>query len=236
MVNKNESVINLIPIFQGKKGSYNRLVLEVLAEAKEPLKPWELAKRIHEKEPKEVDWYRGTQKIYSILIRKGGRLEELEKKDYITFRNGKWELTFKGLITALIVNPQLKSKVLNRFKRVSNFLLMQLPETHAPREIPLGRLAILGIKMDGEKLKKLLEVGAKVIAEDGEQLIDFTVRETKDLINNGLDLDRITTQKLNMLLGLKRFLFLDDRFTQLLDKLGNKILRELEADAPQGGG
>jgi len=224
MTNKNESIMDLIPIFKGKKGLYNRLILEILAEAGEPLKPWEIAKRIYEKSLKKAtDWYHGTQKIYGTIIRKGGRLEELNKKDYIRFREGKWDLTGKGLIAVLLANPNLKSKVKVETRRIFQMMFQLLPkENEMIADIPI-QVGIFGIKLKTSvaKLRKLFETAINLITENGEYLIEFLIRETEGLIRNGLDLDRINTQDLTSMLCIKRLLFTDEQFIQLLQRAIN---------------
>ena len=91
-----ESLLKKIGIFTGKKAEYNRLILETLLEAEDlKLKEWELAKRIQTKTKPMGDWYSHTQRIYSILIRKKGRLEDLSQKGYVNWKRNEVELTFK---------------------------------------------------------------------------------------------------------------------------------------------
>ena len=216
MVNKNESVMNLIPIFQGKKGSYNRLVLEVLAEAKEPLKPWELAKRIYEKEPKEVDWYRGTQKIYSVLIRKGGRLEELERKKYISLKDGKWSLTIKGIMVALIIRPDLKQKMRNE---AIKFLESSIPFDSATLESP--EIPVLKIAYNiAEASLKTMKKNMDILPQYLDSFVDKAVESTKALIKRGYDIDRVSEADLLTILTPNIALSLDEIVPKsIIDKM-----------------
>ena len=93
---ESESIDSLIPIFKGKKRENNSLILELLL-IHGLLKPWELAKKMSEKTSRDV------HDIYSIIIRKKGRLEELEYKKYIMNYDGKWLLTDKGIYAILII-------------------------------------------------------------------------------------------------------------------------------------
>ncbi|GEM_PF-4462505 len=98
-------------IFEGKKAVYNRAILKALNNYG-PLSKWELAKKLRDMLHPSISGetaYAKSLKIYSVLIRKGGRLEELLKKEFITkvTSNGetKYALTIKGLIALYLHKP-----------------------------------------------------------------------------------------------------------------------------------
>jgi hypothetical protein len=96
-----------IGIFSGN--AYNKQILKVLIASK-GISGYDIAKVLqHERNPvleREIIVYR-TQKIYSVIQRKNARLDSLEAKGYIAQKNGKYELSFKGIIAILIDEPNL---------------------------------------------------------------------------------------------------------------------------------
>jgi hypothetical protein len=99
-------------IFEGKQAIYNKLVLETLLMNGE-LTAWEIAKQIEPQIVKmEGDPYHKSQKIYGVLIRKDGRLDDLRFKNYVFLENNKkYQIDFKGLI-ALIYDGMLEDEKL----------------------------------------------------------------------------------------------------------------------------
>jgi hypothetical protein len=90
-----------IGIFLDKKSAnYNLSILEALLSR--GATAWQLAEILHKKtdptqgkEVIEVKRYR-TQKIYSVIQRKQGRIDDLKNKGYLKEENGVWDLTRKG--------------------------------------------------------------------------------------------------------------------------------------------
>lgn len=118
------SAISKIGIFTGRERVYNEFILKTLFVKPNPMKGWDIAKEVYHslvrnsvlpKRWKELDWYSVTQKIYSVLIRKNGRLDDLRKKGYIGGRKAEnstvWYLGVKGAIATLILDKKLISGV-----------------------------------------------------------------------------------------------------------------------------
>lgn len=187
-----------IGIFQGRSGQYNKAILEVLAEALidgEMLKEWELAKRIQKMIGSENNWYAEAQRIYSVLIRKNGRLNDLREKWYVDFETkteeetGRkvryWHPTVKGLVAALLLRPDLIDKVpkspvweskelqlglKKRIRKLSKFT----KKKHYPIRASYKPLIKLGLQFmdyfrDEERLRRLIS-DVELLISKGFQL------------------------------------------------------------------
>ena len=186
-----------IGIFKGRSATYNKLILQVLTEALsrgERLKEWELAKRIQKKLNKGNNWYVEAQKIYSVLIRKNGRLNELKNKWYIQCEveeeDGRrvryWLPTPKGLVSALILDPNLIDGVVNspiweskEFKKGLTKRVKKFRKTVQKGPVP--------IKVASKPLKKLLFQFIDSFKD--KQRLRQLITDTKYLINKGFQLD-----------------------------------------------
>jgi len=100
----------MIPIFEeGKEAytAYNKAVINTLA-VKGPMSAWQLAKHIESqiKTVKDTTTSTRLQKVYSSLVRKDGRLNDLQNKGYIEFdlQKQQWQLTPKGVLAFLMLN------------------------------------------------------------------------------------------------------------------------------------
>lgn len=185
-----KQLIKLISILTGKKGRYNRLILEVLAENPNGLKAWDIAKEIWKRLKVEEDWYRGAQRIYSLLIRKGGRLEELESKEYIVSKENKWQLTEKGLITVLVMKPEFKSKYKEEIGAMVDKFLKEFNKIKA-------------VAKDNRLLIELLDMYISIVKtglEDLDFVIDEIVKNTRKLIMSGVNLDLIPSNNVFLLI------------------------------------
>jgi hypothetical protein len=175
-----------IGIFSDKSAKYNLAILETLLPQKATA--WQIAealqKKINPAENKEVRFYR-TQKVYSVIQRKKGRLNDLRDKGYIKEQDGNWKLTKKGLIALNIKKPDLvaneiianKEKLLTLFKeevdRMPNDTIKQ----------PLG------IQIDLSKLKPLL------VKIDPADFLSMLLEEARALLLKGIELDRIEEEE-----------------------------------------
>gem|GEM_PF-2263834 len=184
-----------IGIFKGRSAQYNKLILQVLTEAfseGKELKEWELAKRIQKKLDNGGNWYVQAQRIYSILIRKNGRLHDLEQKHYISHdvktEDGRkvryWTVTSKGLVAALILYPTLIESVVNRIRKDKEFkkglnkgikkFRKTLQRGHQPIKFaskPLKKAAsqLFNWIWDRKELQELID-DIKLLIENGFQL------------------------------------------------------------------
>ena len=196
--NKNRKL--KIGIFQGKSALYNQTILETLYEHNNPLTTWQIAKSLQNKlkptENKEIASTR-SHKIFSVIQRKKGRLEELRKKHYIIVKEKRWSLTWKGYITVLINKPELFEKIeMKQYKFTIN-QMRQEAQTPASIKIPFG-LSINGEQFKEDYLKTL------GIAENNPSYILLMVEETKQLIKEGISLDSITNKSLIQILSLRK--------------------------------
>ena len=166
-----------IRIFEGKKAEYNMAILETLFKH-EPLTTWEIAKQIQQtKNPAEnleSNFYR-TQKVYGVIARKGGRLESLAKKEYIMLKDGKWELSFPKADAILIKKPEIISEAHEHYVEIPPPLI-QVPKRK--------KLKPLGLRLHNVNTKELhMDIATKI----------------KDLVKEGIDLDRISNRNLSLL-------------------------------------
>lgn len=189
----------MIPIFEGKQATYNKAILEALL-TEGPMSAWQLAKHITPKieTVKRTLASTETQKVYSVLVRKDGRLDDLKSKEYISLNEEtqKWEIAAKGMIAICIEKPQLKPLINLQYWNkhvIGNF---KIPKEKM--EIPL-----VGITIDGEIWGKNLSNLLSKFKAGNVSTVDRIVGDAKKLIDEGVNLDKISTRSLIQLLWTK---------------------------------
>lgn len=175
-----------IGIFSDKSARYNLAILETLYQR--GATAWQIAENLQRKinpsENKEVRFYR-SQKIYSVIQRKKGRLNDLRDKGYIEEKEGIWELTTKGITALNIEKPDLvinelqahKNQVLEQFKQKTSTMSGTLKEP-------------FGIQIDLSQMRDGLGKTLNYLLEDPAFFSTF-IEEAKASISEGVDLDRI---------------------------------------------
>jgi hypothetical protein len=136
------------------------------------------------KEIKEVKRYH-TQKIYSVIQRKNGRLEDLRNKGYIEEKEGIWQLTAKGILALHLIEPELvtnklqaeKDQYLGEFKQKTSTMSGVLKEP-------------FGIQIDLSQMREGLGKTLTYLFEESG-FFPLFIEEAKALIDEGVDLDRI---------------------------------------------
>jgi hypothetical protein len=189
-----------VGIFTDKKSSkYNKLILEALLS--QEITAWQIAEILKQKiirtSDKESILERryNIQKIYSVIQRKTGRLEDLKTKGYITEKSGKYQLTRKGLVALNIIKPDLVAIEVATNK---NSLLEQFEK--AVSVFPDEKIESLGIQIDVSQLKAHLK---KI---DPAKILGMILEETKALPSEGIELDRINEEDLlGLVKGRKSF-------------------------------
>jgi hypothetical protein len=176
-----------IGIFSGKSAEYNQSILETLL-SKEAT-AWQIAEVLQKKRnpilDKEARFYR-SQKIYSVIQRKKGRLAELENKSYIKVRDGKWSLTKKGWIALSVKNPDFLT---NELRTLEHIFAQELEKEVS--SLPDNTITHpFGIQIDLAKTKTAL---AKI---NPTQLLRILLKEAKALLSEGIELDRISEENL----------------------------------------
>ena len=171
-----------VGIFQGKKGKYNQLIFKALHE-EGYLSAWQIAKYISKKDPerRKRDWYHETQKVYSVLIRKNGRLEELVNKEYVQKTPRGYRTTYpKGYCLALTLHKDIKIPKIDMFDIT---LLLQ----GAKAEYPM-------VDADTHaNLKELLEIYAELNSkEEGYRVL---AKATLGMLHLGLNLDVVSNEE-----------------------------------------
>jgi hypothetical protein len=150
---------------------------------------WQIAgtlqKRINTSEQKDARFYR-TQKIYSVIQRKSGRLADLKSNGYIVENNGKWKLTKKGLIALSIKRPDLVASGI----QASEDTLATIFKEYV-NAIPNETLREpLGIEIDLSKIKSYLE------ELDPTSILRKILEESRILLSHGVELDTISEEDL----------------------------------------
>ncbi len=176
-----------IGIFSDKSAEYNQAILETLLPKEATA--WQIAEALQKKRnpvvDKEARFYR-TQKVYSVIQRKKGRLSELKNKGYIKERDGKWSLTKKGWIALSVKKPDL---VKNELQAKEYTLLEQFKKEVS--SLPDDTITHpFGIQIDLGKIKLALE------KMNPTQLLTILLEEAKALLLEGVELDRISEEDL----------------------------------------
>lgn len=182
-----------IGIFEGKKAEYNIDILEALF-TRGPLTSWEIAKQICKTRGSTettAEKFYGSQKVYSVIMRKGGRLESLNKKDYIMLKDGKWELCFPKGDAILIKKPKLIAQIhpYHLKKEAINIGGRRFRKFKAP----FG----LQVQVDIKKLQAT--VSNFMNSLNVRQLHVVMAEAMSRLAQEGIDLDRINNKDLAFL-------------------------------------
>jgi hypothetical protein len=187
-----------IGIFEGRKAYYNRLILKILIE-KEPLKAWDIAKQIAKGSMEK------TQDVYSTLIRKDGRLNELLEKEYISvLPNKQFIPTLKGIIAYLLTEKNPKISTLH-----SNLLSEMDISDKSDLTLPFFDIPITALSKEFFECLEEMTV---------EELCEF-----KPLIHETLswiDLDAISNEELAIILIIRLNKALLKKLLDMLSKLG----------------
>jgi len=163
-----------LEIFKGRKGTNNKLVLKSLYD-NGYLSGWKLAREIAENDPrrrgKKKNWYHEAQKVYSVLVRKGGRLEELSNKEFIEKTDQGYRLTiYKGLCSALTLYENVKEPAIDELSKTYEIF----PE-----------------------LKEAMEIISRLYPETLVEKYKVMLRTTKELLDQGWNFDRVTNKQFN---------------------------------------
>lgn len=161
-----------VAIFKGKKGENNESILKTLYE-KGYLSAWKIARQIAENDPKRArkNWYHETQKVYSVLIRKGGRLEELLGKEFIEKTDQGYCLTiYKGLCSALTLYENVIPPAIDDLSKIEEVF----PE-----------------------FKEMRDIIYRLHPEAQVEQYEIIRRTTKELLVKGLNLDTISNREFN---------------------------------------
>jgi len=223
-----DNILEKIPIFTGKKAGYNRLILETLLEAENlTLTEWELAKHIQAKTKTQGDWYSQAQRIYSLLIRKKGRLEELNNKGYIDWKRNKVELTFKGMLAAVLSNPELEERAIKMWEHAVKSGMGMLPVfVSKVARTQRTRLPLVGININGKRMKRLFLAFAKGLAANAKVEFKAMIEHIKKLIRNGLNLDEISEFDLLNMVTFNRVVAARESFVRNLERAIDEALEE----------
>jgi len=186
MKNNRQDIVPILDKGDESHRIYNRLVLEILFREGE-LGAWELAKKISEKgwqikTLKKTESSTITQKIYSVLIRKEGRLPDLTTKQYIKLNERiKYELGIKGLAAILIKEPGIASQMSSYYTSEQVFLNKQ-------------DLSFSPFSIFTEDVKALEDVMKRIYTNP--RFYSFFAEHVKAMIIRGTNLDSISEDNL----------------------------------------
>lgn len=202
-----------IGIFRGKEATYNSLILETVFKDG-PSTNWEIAKKMY-KTGKIRDKTGKIPKIHNIygnLQRKKGRLQDLQKKQYLREENEKWILRLKGFIALRNKYPEMVVILREKMKKLPRSF--ELPdESSFFRVFPLS--------------KGLIQSITSSIYTKIRNLADF-LDYANEIVESGVvDLDQIKEQDLIILLtlGITKDQWLK---TPEMKNLQKRIEKELE--------
>jgi hypothetical protein len=181
-----KSNIPRIGIFTDKSATYNLKILEILDKLNHAT-AWQIAKKIAEgqKPIANMDMETQSRRIYSVIQRENGRLNDLANKGYIRESERLWELTIRGGIALAIKNPavlaELEAKDRSRAYDQVTQSINAMPETvlNAPFGITVNR---------SETKKDLLKTLSSL--KNNPSLYRMFIEETKDICQK-IDLDGI---------------------------------------------
>jgi len=188
-----------IGIFEGKSSKNNQDILEVLQQH-EPLTSWKIAEMIQRKRkptPDKEAKQNRIRKIYSVIQRRGGRLQELQDKHYVTAHNGKWRLTPKGYIAVYIKKPDLFSKLDMETRKRGTAILQNHFRKVGDIKEPFG------ISINGNQFRKDARKVLRHMRKD-VSFFKLLVEETEQLTRKGINLDVITIEELVGLLAARK--------------------------------
>jgi hypothetical protein len=211
-------------IFSGKGAKYNTLILKALFE-KGCLSAYNIAKEIAANDPKAKTkeyFHHKAQKINSVLVRKNGRLPQLEKQEFIKRTENGYNLTiFKGLCSALALFDKVKKPGFDDF--FDSYKL--LPELKAIIEI--------ASRTNPEAIIEDYRILRKITMEYLEKGINFELISNAEfnlLVNERyqkLVLDELKTEKRGRE-SWKENPELQDAVMKLADRFYNLALKEMK--------
>lgn len=179
-----------IGIFQGKESKYNKQILKTLL-TNGPSTSWGIAKKLCVHKYPDINdelLMARSRKIYSVLQRKRGRLQSLLAKEYVAVKGKKWGLTLKGITAALILDPKLINKV--HLEWMGSF---DDTKKMDPSELMFGPFMIS--KKAADNLTEVIETEL----QNPKQLLLRIAKIAENLIAEGIDLDRFSCEKFELL-------------------------------------
>ncbi len=161
-----------IETFKGRKGKYNKSILKALYE-RGYLSGWKIAKEIVMNDPKrrKRNWYHETQKVYSVLVRKGGTLKRLLSKEFIENTDQGYCLTiYKGLCSALTLYDNVREPAINELSKTYEIF----PE-----------------------LKEAQEIISRLYPETIVEQYKAMLKTTEELLDQGWNIDAVSNRQFN---------------------------------------
>jgi hypothetical protein len=179
-----------IGIFEGKEAEYNKQILKTLF-TNGALTAWEIAKKIcNHKYPNIYEHEARSRRVYSVIQRKTGRIQDLKGKGYIDTENNKWVIAPKGAMAILILEPALINKIHPDYLSPNQHF-----EPIKAKEVKLGP-----IKIETKFLNTIMKT-VNIDSEKPQTALLFA-KKTKELIDDGvINLDRISEDKLLILVS-----------------------------------
>src|SRR5271157_217269 len=191
---------NTIGIFKDKSREYNLAILRELY-SRGAAKAWQLAERIQKKRnpglTNKAEIFVEKQAIYSVIQRKKGRLEDLAAKGYIEESDGLWMLTLKGNLEL-----SLQQDIQKELESVGSEVTDEAIGVFRRRveTIPDGTIrAPFGLSFDrGRSKEDMLRMAQHIMKNPS--VFRALAMEIQNLVDEGIDLDRIDENQLVILL------------------------------------
>ena len=168
-------------IFSGREARYNSLIIKILYE-KGALSAFNIAKNIvwNDSIGKVTDMHHKYSKVNSVLVRKNGRLPELDKQEFIKKTEKGYLLTFKGWCSALCLSKEIREPgfdylfefvaIFPELKKIMEILMKSYPEENLETYKIFHKITI-----------ELLKKGLNFNLIPNKEFIDFFNREYQEM-------------------------------------------------------
>lgn len=186
----------MLSIFQTKKVEYNKLILKCLVNGAKTTtqiaeyiyfnRKQKPKLRLHPKKVKEPDKNK-IKSIVSIISRKKSRLKELETKYYIQKKNDLWYLT----------SPKGYAVAITLFNSVTEIYPYIPIEDLSEMFRRLHEIPIIDAFLNDERLRKIEDLSKS------SQFLQYMKDCTNELINEGINIDKMSLEEFNVILSGK---------------------------------
>jgi len=199
-------------ILQGKKAQYNSLILRSLVSGQKTTK--QIAEYICQNaEEKQTDSLDTLLKTYSVIARRGSRLDELLDKHYISRgENKEWKLTMKGLCFSLTLFDDLRE-----ITKDINYRQFGLDGDKIVKAFRKNAVISLLMSRDNENLVKKITDDMVNDPAFWDRFLSEVRDFTNDYLKKGVDIDSMTDDEFSLLVLNRLVLwFLEGKFPSFM--------------------
>jgi len=185
-------------IFQGKKRTYNQLILKALVPGNKTV--MQIAEYIYLNDSQQTGTNRinETRKIFSVIDRKGARIQELIAKGYVERIDKMLSLTFKGVCIGLALYDDSE---IRKFVDFSQFYRASKEYAEKYEKAPIIQMLNTMYPEGGPR-----KFADKIKDEKFGELMFWNLRAyTEQMIKLGIDIDSMTIDDFRIEIGMKLF-------------------------------